>query len=495
MRISLRLIAAVLASAGWSASVICAFVVIVAQCLNPQDNVGSQSNLVTFYASTSMNSTVKRFSKTTSSIILLSAVIVALGNVPTTHAQAPAEAAKSAESLRPEVAAPLKAAQDFINAKQFKEGLAKLAEAEAIASKTPYETYILERLRGPTAAAIGETAVATKSFQFAYDSGRLNPAERIQFSEVLGSSFFKIKDFKTAAIWCKRALENGSTSKAIHALLIRALLLSEDFAKATVEINSIIADDQKAGRISTQEIFLLASTAAFKQNDDLAYIAALEQLALHYPSKEYWTDFIGRIARLPGINDRYMPDIFRLKLTLGQTLTAGQYVFIAQSSKQGGFPIDAAKVMEAGFKAGVLSTAEHKQLYDLVVKDAADDIKNMARTSAEAAKAKEGPGLFNSGLNYVYNGEGDKGLNMMEQGIKRPGIRRPEDARLRLGIAYALSGERDAAVETLAQVKSAEGAAEVARLWTAYAKQKSAVSTPSPLVAPSAPSAPSAPTK
>jgi hypothetical protein len=170
-------------------------------------------------------------------------------------------------------------------------------------------------------------------------------------------------------------------------------------------------------------------------------------------------------------------------------------VFIAQSSKQAGFPIDAAKVMEAGFKAGVLSTAEHKQLYDLVVKDAADDIKNMARTSAEAAKAKEGPGLFNSGLNYVYNGEGDKGLNMMEQGIKRPGIRRPEDARLRLGIAYALSGERDAAVETLAQVKSAEGAAEVARLWTAYAKQKSAVSTPSPLVAPSAPSAPSAPTK
>jgi hypothetical protein len=221
-------------------------------------------------------------------------------------------------------------------------------------------------------------------------------------------------------------------------------------------------------------LLLFASTAAYKQNDDMGYIAAVEQLVLNYPSTDYWTDFIGRVARLPNINDRYVGDIFRLKLTLGHALTANQYMFIAQSSKQAGFPIDAAKVMDAGFKAGVLSTPEHKQFRDAAAKDAADDIKNMARTSADAAKAKEGPGLFNSGLNYVYNGEGDKGLNMMEQGIKRPGIRRPEDARLRLGIAYALSGENAAAIESLAMVNTTDGGAEVARLWTAYARQKPA---------------------
>jgi hypothetical protein len=421
-----------------------------------------------------MKPTAKQLSLNPSLVALVLFGAFALGNLQDTLAQAPAESAKPAETLRPEVAAPLKAAQDFINAKQFKEGLAKLAEADAIANKTPYENYILERLRGPAAAATGDNAVATKSFQFAYDSGRLNAAERAQFSEALCSGTFQSKDFKAAALWCKRALDNSGTSTAVRTLLIRALLLSEDFPKATSEINAAIADERKAGRVPTQEMFLFASTSAYKQNDDTAYINALEQLVLYYPSNEYWTDFIGRVARAPNINDRYIADIFRLKLALGHTLTAGQYVFIAQSSKQAGFPIDAAKVMEAGFKAGVLSTAEHKQLRDLVAKDAADDIKNMARTSAEAAKAKEGPGLFNSGLNYVYNGEGDKGLNMMEQGIKRPGIRRPEDARLKLGIAYALSGEKEAAVEALAQVKSTEGAAEVARLWTAFAKQKPA---------------------
>ncbi len=458
---------------------------VVARHLIPQDNVEIHFYFYFFRVGTSMKSLLMRSTSKLPAFAALLAGLLMLGQVPAAVAQAPAEAAKPAESLRPEVAAPLKAAQDFINAKQFKEGLAKLAEAEAIANRTPYETYILERLRGPAAAAIGDTAVATKSFQFAYDSGRLNPAERVQFSEALGSSFFQSKDFKSAAIWCKRALENGSPSNAVRILLIRALLLSDDFAKATVEISAAIADERKAGRIPTQEMFLFASTAAFKQNDDAAYIAALEQLVLHYPSTDYWTDFIGRIARSTTINDRYIADVFRLKLTLGHTLTAGQYMFIAQSSKQAGFPIDAAKIMDAGFKAGVLSTAEHKQFRDLVAKDAADDIKNMARTSAEAAKAKEGPGLFNSGLNYVYNGEGDKGLNMMEQGIKRPGIRRPEDARLRLGIAYALSGEKDSAIEALTQIKGPEGAAEVARLWLAFARQKPVVAgavpaTPAP---------------
>ena len=422
------------------------------------------------------------------------AMSVALTWTEGASAQAAAtDAAKApAETLRPEVGRLLKAAQDFINAKQFKEGLAKLNEADAIAGKTPYEVYIQERLRGPAAAGAGETAVAVKSFQLAYDTGRLNAAERIQFSEAIAVAQFQQKDFKAAALWTKRAIENGSKAVQIKTIMIRALLLSEDFAQATKEIDASIAEDQKVGRAPTQEMLLLASTAAYKQNNDAAYINALELLVVNYPSNEYWTDFIGRVARNANIAERYMSDIFRLKMTLGQPLTAAQYLFMAQTAKGAGFPIDATKVMDAGFAAGVLTTVEHKQFRDLVAKDAADDVKNMTKSSAEAAKAKEGPGLFNSGLNYVYNGETDKGLNMMEQGIRRAGIRRPDDARLRLGIAFALAGEKVAAAETLAEVKGSEGATEVARVWTAYTKQKPAVppATAAPASPPAAASAP-----
>jgi hypothetical protein len=394
---------------------------------------------------------------------------------PRVHAQAAAEAAKPAETLRPEVGKELKAAQDFINAKQFKEALAKLAEADKITAKTPYEIYILERLRGPAAAAISDHATAAKSFQIAVDSGRLTAAERTQFSEAITSAFYLLKDYKSSAAWAKRSIESGGAAPQTRMLMLQALVLGEDLPAATKEANAAIADDEKAGKTPTQELLRLAGTIALRANDDAAYVSVLERLVVAYPTNDYWLDYISRVARNPIINDRYMTDVFRLKMTLGQPLTASQYMFVAQSAKQAGFPIEAAKVMETGFKSAVLGTAEHKQFRDLVERDAADDIKNMARSSAEAAKAKEGPGLFNSGLNYVYNGESDKGLPMMEQGISRPGIRRPEDARLRLGIAYAIAGDRAKAVDSLAMVKSTEGGTEVARLWTAYAKQRPSV--------------------
>jgi hypothetical protein len=384
----------------------------------------------------------------------------------------PADAGKPTETLRPEVAKELKAAQDLINAKQFKEALAKLAEADKIAAKTPYEIYILERLRGPAAAATSDHAMAAKSFQIAVDSGRLTPAERTQFSEAITSAFYLMKDYKPAAVWAKRSIESGGAGPQTRMLMIQALVLGGDLTSATKEANAAIADDEKAGKTPSQDLLRLAGTIALRANDDAAYIGVLERLVVDYPSNDYWLDYISRVARNPAVNDRYMTDIFRLKIALAQPLTASQYMFVAQSARQAGFPIEAAKVMEAGFKASVLNTAEHKQYRELVERDAADDIKNMARSSAEAAKAKEGPGLFNSGLNYVYNGEIDKGLSMMEQGISRTGIRRPEDARLRLGIAYAIAGERAKAVESLAMVKIAEGGTEVARLWTAYAKQR-----------------------
>ena len=440
-----------------------------------------------------MKSTISLKSLVTSTLLAgcMIATFSALTNAPVAMAQTPAaDSTKApAEALRPEVAKLLKAAQDLITAKQFKEGLAKIAEADAISAKTPYEIYIQERLRGSAAAGAGETAVAVKAFQIAYDSGRLSATERLQFSEVIGVTQFQLKDFKAAALWTRRAIDNGSKAAQIKTLMVRALLLSDDFVQATKEINVILQEDQKAGRVPTREFLLLASTAAHKLSDDVAYLNALEQLVVNYPNNEYWTDFIARVVRTPNFAERYMSDIFRLKMTLGQPLTAAQYMFVAQTAKGTGYPIDAMKVLDAGFAAGVLSNAEQKQFRDLVGKDAADDIKNMAKSSAEAAKAKEGPGLFNSGLNYVYNGETDKGLNMMEQGIRRSGIRRPEDARLRLGIAYALAGEMSVASETLAEVKSTEGAAEVARVWTAYAKQKQVAAAAPAAPVPPAPKA------
>jgi Flp pilus assembly protein TadD len=54
----------------------------------------------------------------------------------------------------------------------------------------------------------------------------------------------------------------------------------------------------------------------------------------------------------------------------------------------------------------------------------------------------------------------------MEAGIAKGGLKRPEDDKLHLGIAYLQAGNRSKAVQVLKTVQGSDGTAELARLWT-----------------------------
>jgi hypothetical protein len=68
----------------------------------------------------------------------------------------------------------------------------------------------------------------------------------------------------------------------------------------------------------------------------------------------------------------------------------------------------------------------------------------------------------------VTLGEVDKGIALIQAGAAMPGIKRPDEARLRLGMAQLQSPKsRAAAVQTLRSVRGTDGTADIARLWTA----------------------------
>ena len=74
--------------------------------------------------------------------------------------------------------------------------------------------------------------------------------------------------------------------------------------------------------------------------------------------------------------------------------------------------------------------------------------------------------LFNDGFNYVLNGKADKGLPMMEQGLKLgTGFKRPDHAKLQLAYAYHLAGQNHKAIQIYRTVQGNDGAAGIARLW------------------------------
>ena len=65
---------------------------------------------------------------------------------------------------------------------------------------------------------------------------------------------------------------------------------------------------------------------------------------------------------------------------------------------------------------------------------------------------------------------GDSEPGIVEKGIKKGGLKRPEDAKLSLGEAQIIAGQRSRGAQTLKGVQGADGTADMARLWSLYAR-------------------------
>ena len=212
------------------------------------------------------------------------------------------------------------------------------------------------------------------------------------------------------------------------------------------------------------------ANAYLQTKDTLLYNRAMEKLVAYYPKRDYWLNVLHSIVTRSGFNERLAIDVARLKLETGTLRTAQEYLDFAQLLLIEGFPAEAVRVIDKGYAAGVLGVggeaARHQRLKDLAAKNLAEDKKIIAQDEAQGAAGKDGKALFNEGYNYVLHGKSEKGLEMMQKGLKMAGgFQRVEHARLQLGYAYHLAGQKDKAIQAFKTVTGSDGAGALARLW------------------------------
>jgi tetratricopeptide (TPR) repeat protein len=128
------------------------------------------------------------------------------------------------------------------------------------------------------------------------------------------------------------------------------------------------------------------------------------------------------------------------------------------------------KVLDEGFAAGALGKGpeaeRHKRLLALAEQRAKEAPEALKAAEAEAAAAKDGSALVRVGLALSAMGQHDKAIALIEQGIAKGGLKRPDDAKLHLGIALLRAGQKGRAAQVLKTVGGTDGTADLARLWT-----------------------------
>lgn len=379
-----------------------------------------------------------------------------------------AGAAAQGQALRPEVGKPIQAAVEALKQRRGKEALAKAREAQAVPNKTPYESYMVERVIGQAAAAAGEHGTAARALENAANSSAAPEGERRQIIAAAANLYYSIKEYSKAAELSSRYMKEGGTDKAVRTIYTQSLYLSGNLPAAAKAIAAEIESEEHGGKAPPEDQLQLLANVYDKQKDTNGYTHAMEKLVAYYPKKEYWQAVIYGVTTRPGYSDRLAIEIARLKLATGTMRTVEEYVESAQLSLQEGFPVEANKIIDQGYSAGLLGTgpdaARHKRLKDLATKSLAEDQASAAKDSGQAPK--DGKSLFNEGFNLVLNGKSDKGLAMMEQGLKLgTAFRRIDHAKLQMGYAYYLAGQKQKAQAAYKRVQGDDGAQTLARLW------------------------------
>jgi tetratricopeptide (TPR) repeat protein len=383
---------------------------------------------------------------------------------------APAAAQPKPDTVRPELFKLLDPAQikPLMDAKNYTEVQNRVTQAEAFPDKTPYETYVLNRMKLSLGTATGNDQASIAALEAIIGSGKLPEADKSQFTQALAGMYYNAKNYPKAIEWFKRFQAENPNSDAATAPLIRSYYLSNDFAGAMKLLRPQLEAAQKAGKTPSSEDLRLYASAANRVKDDAAYLFGLEQLITYYPNDDYWMDTINRgIVRQKGFQEANITDVLRLEFAAVKVMTPEMYTELAELALKDGFPTEAKKVVDAGFAAGALGTggsaAQHRQLRDRATKGAADDAKNIANGEAGAAKSKTGAGLVNLGWAYVTMDQFDKGIGFIEQGIAKGGLKAPDEAKVRLGMAYLRAGQKDKAIATFQTVKAGGGLSDIAK--------------------------------
>ncbi|NIE60115.1 tetratricopeptide repeat protein [Burkholderia sp. Ax-1735] len=369
-----------------------------------------------------------------------------------------------ADALRPDVAKPLAAAQELYRAHKYRDALGKIAQAAAVPNRTPYETYMVEEMRGAAAMAAGDSGTAAQAYESVLNSGRLSGDNEQRTTAALAGIYFQQKNYPLAIRVAQRYLKAGGSDPEMRTLLTQSYYLSNDCAPLVSQLKASTDAQANGGHAPDEGQLQMLATCAQKVKDGNAYRGALGLLVAYHPSPAYWDEMVTAIRGNPGYLPSLDLDIYRLRRATGSLSTANAYMEMTQLALVAGSPAEGKQVIDQGFASGVLG------------KDAQADREKRLQTLA-AKRAQSGGDAttpvapIDAGMNLVFEGHAQQGLPMMEQAIAKGGLEHPDAARLRLGEAYYVAGQKARAVQVLRTVKGTDGSGDLARLWTVVASR------------------------
>jgi tetratricopeptide (TPR) repeat protein len=407
-------------------------------------------------------------------VLLVSMALLGAGSllsVTTVAADKPEDKPKVSAAL----GKPLKAAQDDLQKQDYAGALTHLKEAQDLPAKTEYDEFMINQMFLYAYSKTNDMADAGNVLEALISSRYLDKADLAPRLRTLAQLKYESKDYDKAIQYGERALKEGNASDDVYTLVDQAYYLKGDYHGAMQSINAHMDVATKNSKPPSEDLLKLALSACLKLHDDGCTAHAVETRVSYYPTPENWRELLYTIIQTPGQSDPILLQTYRLAFDVDVLRGPEDYIEMATLANDQGSPGEAERVLEAGQKKNVFTTAAVRthsaQLLETVKKKVAIDQASLPKIAADAAASKTGAKDAGIGLAYFSYQQYDKAVQSLTDALAKGGVRSEADARLILGIAQLHSGKKDDAQKTFEVVKGDAKLERLARLWEIRARQ------------------------
>lgn len=402
-------------------------------------------------------------------LTLFGCAFISVSVVPA--AQAATEKAKPPK-MNPKVLKPLQAALELANANKLAEAEVPLAEAEAVADKTPYEQSQVDELTCFVLINQKKVAQAAVPCERGLESGLLAPEQVNPRLRLLAQVFLQTepKDVAKSGSYAKRWLDaTGTRDPAMLFMVGQAAYFGGNYGEAATYMKEATTGTVAAGKKPDENWLRILQSAYAKLKNNPGTIEATTELVRYYPSEENWKPLVQDLLGRAVGKDRQLLQVFRLMHAANVMDGPDDFTDAASVAMRVGFPGEAVEYLEKGYSLGILENsgdkAKSKALLAEARRLAIADKKTLPQFEREATAASAGEADVKLGQDFLSYKQPAKGLEAIQRGIAKGGVKNVDDANLALGRAFFLSGKAVEAQQTFGMVSSPEYA-QLARLWS-----------------------------
>jgi tetratricopeptide (TPR) repeat protein len=252
-----------------------------------------------------------------------------------------------------------------------------------------------------------------------------------------------------------------------YVLLAQGYYQTKEYDKALRNVEKAISMYNEAGKLPKEQWYNLARFLYFEKNDIKNTVRMLELLLTNYPKKEYWVQASHMYGeqkkearQLAAMDTAYVQGM----LDKGTEQVNMAYLYLA-----GDVPYQAAKVMDKGLKNGSIpETSKNYEIAASAWRQAQEVDKAIPAMEQAAAKSNDGELYARLGNIYLDGDQYKRAISAINKGLARGGVKRPDTARLVLGMAYFNDKQYDKARDAFLAAGRDERSAKYAEQWLKY---------------------------